>query len=148
MFWSRYGEEVIYFPNLTQMQFWVPFHCATHGAVLLGIFLKRKYELTVAKEGGLRYWMYIVDLYGNQDFLPDRRRKGIHFKIATMGTCRHKSPWEDSYYLPLPFDLTLGELLQDISTHGKNSHRENIGATSPEANHIRHPIGPRVKNLC
>lgn len=122
--------------------------CHTWCCSLRNFFLERKYELTGAKEGGLRYWMYNVDLYGNQDFLPDRRRKGIHFKIATMGTCRHKSPWEDSYYLPLPFHLTLGELLQDISTHGKNSHRENIGATSPEANHIRHPIGPRVKNLC
>lgn len=68
-------------------------------------------SLMEVMEERLRYWTYCVDIHGNQDFLPDRRRKGILFKIAPGGIYRHKSPWEDSYYLPFPFDPTLGELL-------------------------------------
>jgi len=64
---------------------------------------------------------------------------------ALIDTKAHEKTPVTFHYLFAP---TLEELLQDINTHGKNSHRENIGAPSPEANHFGHPVDPHVKNLC
>lgn len=53
---------------------------------------------------------------------------------------REESSLKDFYYFLLPFNLRFGELLQDINTQGENSQR----ATSPEANHLRHPANSHV----
>lgn len=65
--------------------------------------------------------------------------------MATMisfqpGEREESSLREDFYYFLLPFDLSLGELLQDINAPGENSQR----ATSPEANHLKHPADSHV----
>lgn len=147
MFWWREGEGVMYFPNLTQMEFRVPFHCARGGAILLGIIFLKKIWTHWGQGRCIKVLNVQCRLIWQPRFPLDRRRKGIHVNIATGCTYRHKSPWDDSYNLPLPFDLTPIELLQGFNTRGENSLREGVGAANPEANHVRHPIDPQVKTL-
>lgn len=70
--------------------------------------------------------------------------KGSFLRLL-LGALTDTEVHEKTHYLPLPFDLIVGELPQNTNTCIKNSHRGSIWAMSTNANHVTHPI---VKLTC